>query len=115
MQVKRGTETKTLPQAQAAGWLEDFLWGWRQDPNDPNKGSYYLVYDSSIIPGVANVMEPWKGYWIKAHVEYDLILPPPSGAMASRALARFVGGQVVISAKVSDESGVKKVTARIVR
>jgi hypothetical protein len=30
-------------------------------------------------------------------------------------LARFVGGLVVISAKVSDESGVKKVTARIVR
>lgn len=30
-------------------------------------------------------------------------------------LARFVGGQVVITATVRDESGVKKVTARIVR
>jgi len=30
-------------------------------------------------------------------------------------LARFVGGQVVISATVTDESGVKKVTAQVVR
>ncbi len=30
-------------------------------------------------------------------------------------LARFVGGQVVISAVVTDESGVKKVTAQVVR
>lgn len=32
-----------------------------------------------------------------------------------RQLARFVGGQVVITAIVSDASGVKKVTARVVR
>jgi hypothetical protein len=30
-------------------------------------------------------------------------------------LARFVGGQVVISAVVTDESGVKRVTAQVVR
>jgi len=54
-----------------------YAWGWRQDPNDPSTGAYYLVYDSSIVPGVDDKMEPWRAYWILAIKDCDLIIPPP--------------------------------------
>jgi hypothetical protein len=85
LQVRKDGQTMTLAEARAAGWIEDFLWGFRQDANDSNKGSYFLVYDSSIISGVAGTMEPGQGYWMKANAACDLIVPPPSTAAASRA------------------------------
>ena len=54
-----------------------YAWGWRQDPNDPRTGSYYLVYDSSIVPGVDDKLAPWRAYWIKANRDCDLIVPAP--------------------------------------
>lgn len=75
IRVRRGEQVLTLGQAQQAGWVEDYAWGWQQDPNDPNRGSYVLIYDASLIPGVRNTLEPWKGYWIYANVECELILP----------------------------------------
>jgi hypothetical protein len=70
-----GSEAKPLGEmgTVAAG----YLWGWQQDPIDPGNGSYYLVYDAALVPGVENKMKPWRGYWIKAYKECDLILPPP--------------------------------------
>ena len=76
--VRRGSETKTLSQAQQAGWIEDYAWGWEQDANNPNTGRYVLIYDTNIIPGVKGQLEPWKGYWVYAHTDCELILPPPS-------------------------------------
>jgi pimeloyl-ACP methyl ester carboxylesterase len=78
LKVRKGTEEKTLEQAQQAGWIEDYAWGWEQDANNPNTGRYVLVYDTSIIPGVKGQLEPWKGYWVYAHTDCELILPPPS-------------------------------------
>ncbi|MEM1552816.1 MAG: CARDB domain-containing protein, partial [Candidatus Bathyarchaeia archaeon] len=59
-------EVKPLSEAVKAGWIEDYAWGWEQDKNDPFKGKYVLVYDTSIIPGVKGQLEPWKGYWVYA-------------------------------------------------
>jgi hypothetical protein len=69
---------ETLEQAQQAGWIEDYAWGWEQDANNPDTGRYVLVYDTSIIPGVKGQLEPWKGYWVYAHTDCELILPPPT-------------------------------------
>jgi hypothetical protein len=77
-QVRKSGQTKTLAEAQAAGWIEDYAWGWQQDANDPNTGRYALVYDSSVIPGIAGTLEPGKGYWVKAKVDCELLLPPPA-------------------------------------
>lgn len=73
--VRRGEEILTLAQAQQAGWIEDYAWGWQQDANNPNLGSYVLIYDANLIPGIRNTLEPWKGYWIKVNMECELILP----------------------------------------
>jgi len=76
--VRRNGEEKTLAQAHQAGWIEDYAWGWEQDANNPNEGRYVLVYDTSIISGVKGQLEPWKGYWVYAHTDCELILPPTS-------------------------------------
>ncbi len=78
LKVRLGSEEKTLEQAQQARWIEDYAWGWEQDKNDPNTGRYVLIYDTSIILGVKGQLEPWKGYWVYAHTDCELVLPPPS-------------------------------------
>ena len=54
-----------------------YAWGWLQNTSDPTTGSYDLVYDSTLMPGVTSDLLPWQGYWIKAIKECDLIFPAP--------------------------------------
>lgn len=62
-----------IPLKDAADVVCNFAWGWKQNSADPYKGSYYPVYDSA--PN--DKLEPWRGYWIKAFKECDLIIPAP--------------------------------------
>jgi hypothetical protein len=80
--VQRGSERRSLRAAQQAGWLDGYLWAWRQDPNDPMRGQYQFVYDASELQGVAGTLEPWQAYWILARVECTLVL----NAAPSRAV-----------------------------
>jgi WD40 repeat protein len=80
--VQRGSERRSLRAAQQAGWLDGYLWAWRQDPNNPMRGQYQLVYDASELQGVIGALEPWQGYWILAWVECTLVL----NAAPSRAV-----------------------------
>ena len=61
----------TLADAQGIGLMEDFAWGW-------NGEAYSLVYDSRLSTGRAAVLEPFKGYWVQAHEDVTLVLPPPT-------------------------------------
>ncbi len=81
--VELGGQTRSLAEAQAAGWVEDYAWGW-----DGTK--YALVYDASIVPGVSSQLQAWKGYWFYAHQPCNLVLPPPSASATSRS--RAAGG-----------------------
>jgi len=108
--VRRGSEIKTLSQAQQAGWIEDYAWGWEQDANNPNEGRYVLVYDTSIIPGVKGQLEPWKGYWVYAHTDCELILPPPSqskgrGTRGEGRVAKGNGWSMRLQASVNGSVG----------
>lgn len=76
IQVEVGGQTKSLAEAQAAGWVEDYAWGW-----DGTK--YVLVYDHNVIPGVSSQLQAWHGYWVYAHQACNLILPSPSAGRAS--------------------------------
>jgi WD40 repeat protein len=80
--VQRGSERRSLRAAQQAGWLDGYLWAWRQDPNNPMRGQYQFVYDASELQGVAGTLEPWQAYWILARVECTLVL----NAAPSRAV-----------------------------
>jgi WD40 repeat protein len=80
--VQRGSERRSLRAAQQAGWLDGYLWAWRQDPSNPMRGQYQFVYDASELQGVVSTLEPWQGYWILARVECTLVL----NAAPSRAV-----------------------------
>jgi len=110
IKVRRGNEERTLAQAQQAGWIEDYAWGWEQDANNPNTGRYVLVYDTSIIPGVKGQLEPWKGYWVYAHTDCELILPPPSqskgrGTRGEGRVAKGNGWSMRLQASVDGSVG----------
>jgi hypothetical protein len=86
--VQRGSERRSLRAAQQAGWLDGYLWAWRQDPNNPMRGQYQFVYDASELQGVAGTLEPWQAYWILARVECTLVLnAAPSRAVRGSACA----------------------------
>jgi len=88
LQVKSGTVTKTLQQAKLAGWLEDYGWAWS---NTSGAGQYVLVADITGVTGIVNSIEPWRGCWLKANQNCELIVPPPS-RMSSRADAHSTSG-----------------------
>ncbi|MCH8897585.1 MAG: hypothetical protein IIC33_04750 [Chloroflexi bacterium] len=69
--VRSAGPEMTLAQAQEYGLMEDFAWGW-------NGEAYSLVYDSKLSTGQAAVLEPFQGYWVQAHEEVTLVLPPPT-------------------------------------
>ena len=73
----KGTDGSVRSLADASDLIAGYAWGWRQDPKNPATGAYYLVYDSSLVPGVENRLEPWRAYWVKAAKDCDLIIPPP--------------------------------------
>ncbi|MCS7187133.1 MAG: FlgD immunoglobulin-like domain containing protein [Armatimonadota bacterium] len=77
IKVRRLGEVKSLRDARASGWLEDYLWGWKQNLRNPDTGGYFLVYSENIIPESVSLMEPFNAYWIRAYVPCQLILEPP--------------------------------------
>jgi len=84
--VQRGSERRSLRAAQQAGWLDGYLWAWRQDPNNPMRGQYQLVYDASELQGVVGALEPWQAYWVLARTECALVLNTSGTRAASPAL-----------------------------
>jgi len=70
IKVKVNNDTKTMALAAAESLIDDYALGY-----DPTAKSYYLVYDPTLVPEATGSMAPWEGFWIKAYVDCDLILP----------------------------------------
>lgn len=86
LQVRQGALTVNLEQAHQSGWMESYAWGWKRNPQNPYSGHYVFIYDANVVPGVQGVLEPWKGYWVYAHQECDLLLGTP---YPRRSLRRY--------------------------
>jgi hypothetical protein len=72
-------ETKGLAEAKAAGWCEDFAWGY-----DPDSG-YQLVYDPTVCDvGTWDHLSPGQGYWFLAHRPCQLLILPASALSAAK-------------------------------
>ncbi len=72
MVQETGKAQKSL--GQSGDVVANFAWGWIQDADDPLTGSYRMICDASLIPTADHALEPWRGYWIRAYRECDLIL-----------------------------------------
>ncbi|MFO7946324.1 MAG: FlgD immunoglobulin-like domain containing protein [Armatimonadota bacterium] len=83
LRVRRDGYELTLAQAQAAGWCEDFVWGYE------GSGPEALVFDPSIAPvGQSDVLKAWRGYWFLTYGPCELVIPPVSVTEAAAASAR---------------------------
>lgn len=85
VKVRRADDERTLRAARQAGWIEDHAWGWVQDGANPATGRYVLVYDPLRIPGAVSTVEPWRGYWVYAHEECQLLLQATDGIIPTRS------------------------------
>lgn len=106
IKVRRQGEEATLRQARQLGWIEDHAWGWLQYGANPATGRYVLVYDPLLIPGAVNSIEPWRGYWVYAHEECELLLKPSDGVIPQNARAvSGSGGAWAVRLLVQSASG----------
>jgi len=82
VQVRKSGQVKTLAEARAAGWCEDFLWGhWG--------GAQDLVYDRTIsVLGTKDGLEAGHGYWFYAYGSCELILGTTTTSSSARSEKR---------------------------
>lgn len=59
-------ETVSLAVASQRGWIRDYAWGY-----NPATGEYTLVQ------GAGGRLDPYRGYWIRAFVNCELLVQPP--------------------------------------
>jgi len=71
LKVRYLNQTKSLADAAAAGWIRGYAWRW-----DAVKRDYVLVHPTT--QGAERVLKAWYGYWIRAFVDCDLIIPSTS-------------------------------------
>ena len=86
IKVRYLNQEKSLADAKSAGWTRDYLWRY-----DPINRRYNPV--SSTMAGAERVLKAWYGYWIRAFVDCQLIIPSTttyegSGTSTSTGLAR---------------------------
>jgi hypothetical protein len=68
LKVRYLNETKSLADAAAAGWIRGYAWRW-----DAVQRQYVLV--SPTAAGAERVVKAWSGYWIRAFVDCELVVP----------------------------------------
>jgi len=93
VKVKKDSETVSIEQAQTNGWVRDKIWYWNGSD-----------YEFSEAP--SGILEPWKGYWVKALVNCQLLIPPLETGESKSALASSISRAsqkfLQIRAKVKD-------------
>lgn len=68
--VRYNGSVVSLAEAAANNWVRDYVWGYH-----PETHAYFLVRASG---GESTVLDPFRGYWIRAFVSCDLLIQPPS-------------------------------------
>jgi len=67
--------------------VEDYAWGWVADSSRRLGGRFALVTQTGG-DGESSVLSAWQGYFVVAHQDCELILPPPGTGATSQASAR---------------------------
>jgi len=68
-QVRYGTETLSLADAEKKGWVRSFAWYYV-----PERNEYGLIHATAI--NATRAVRPWQGLWFRSFVPATLILRP---------------------------------------
>ena len=90
LKVRYLNEEKSIAEANAAGWVRDYAWLY-----DTAANKYVPVHAS--IGGAERVLKVWRGYWIRAFVDCELIINPNT---------TYSGGLSAISSGLAREEAV---------
>jgi len=104
IRVRRGIETKSLAEAESAGWVGNYAWGWQADTNNPNNGRYALISDPRVFAGAASELEHWKAYWVLANAECEIVLLPDSGGGGATSVTVTPSGSSALASRVRSGS-----------
>jgi hypothetical protein len=75
IKIYYGSSVNSLGSAASLGLVAGYAWGWQPDSTLAARGKYFLVYDSSVMTGIADQLEPWQAYWIRSSVDCDIEFP----------------------------------------
>jgi len=75
--VRAGGQRFAFAEAARRGIVQGYAWGY-----DPRAGDYMLVHPA--FPGAQRALEAWKGYWVRAYADCELLLSTPATAPAPR-------------------------------
>lgn len=102
LRVRKDTEEVSFQEAQDRGWIYEVLWSWDSQASD-----YQMVWGGALGIGLLDTLEPFKGYWIMALQDCQLVIPPKEEAVKAvktdkRQLAKngFVFGLSADNGKV---------------
>jgi len=78
--VRRNGQTVDLATAGQNEWIRPYLWGY-----DAAAGQYVLV--DATYPDAGRTLEAWQGYWLRALVACELLVPPGGAETAAAPAA----------------------------
>lgn len=73
LRVRKGDEEVSLAEASDRGWVMDMLWMWDGE-------QYQMVWGSITRIGLQEILEQFKGYWLLALTDCQLVIPPKDDA-----------------------------------
>jgi len=89
LQVRVNGQTRSL--AEATDALGAYAWLWQPPAEGAQTGSYALLYDASVIPGIPSELPVWGGCWMNALQDCELLIPAQAAASATSARKRDPG------------------------
>ncbi len=76
LKVRKDGNELTFQQAAEQSVVHEILWTW-----DPEIGDYQMVWGGVSGIGLLETLDVFKGYWVLAFEECQLVVPPKSDAM----------------------------------
>ncbi|MCS6862156.1 MAG: hypothetical protein NZT92_17770, partial [Abditibacteriales bacterium] len=89
LRVRVNGQERTLREAQAAGWVEEYGWGFEPDNSSTTRGRYVLLDDPAHLAAARGVVRPFEGFWFFARRSGELVVTVPP--LAQRVLNASVG------------------------
>jgi hypothetical protein len=103
IKVRKDTEELPLPQAADKGWVYEVLWAWDSQARD-----YQMVWGGALGLGVLDTLDTFKGYWLMAMEDCQLVIPPKDEAAKAKSSKRQLAKNGFVFGLTADDGKVKR-------